>query len=428
MLQLRVFAGEPMTLSGGRIVDPGGREGLAVEKSAQQERRSPGLDTLRGCGVLAIIIWHYMNNAGLLRSPPSLEFLQNLTGHFFLGVDLFFVLSGFLIGGSLMATKGQPGYFRNYFARRLGRIFPLYFLWLSVYIVLIVVGAERRFGGAFPWLMTPEIPLVYYFTFTQNFAFAANDTWGPAWLGVTWSLAIEMHFYVVAALLVYFIPKKQIGVASIAIIACCELARYFGTQYLGDHATYILTPTRIDAPFIGVFCAWLWQNDKVRGVFIQNGDRLRYASMIALALVYHFDVQGRSHSPLSLYLTIGMFFGFATLAFATPATRAANSAVGFIRWCGVRCYAIYIIHVGILGLAGHLLFDWPPNVFPAGVGWPAVLLACGATFGLASASWTYFERPVLIAITKLLSQPIRVEKVGVGEPGALADLESKQAF
>ena len=153
---------------------------------------------------------------------------------------------------------------------------------------------------------------------------------------------------------------------------------------------------------------------------------MRYVSIAAVAVVYYLDVEGRTYSPLSQYLTIGIVFGLATLSFATPALRDANLLVGFVRWCGVRCYSIYIVHVGILGLAGHLLFDWPPNVFPAGVGWPAVLLACGATFGLASVSWTYFERPILIAVTKRFSRP--VDRSSTGKSDAMGfDLKSGQS-
>jgi peptidoglycan/LPS O-acetylase OafA/YrhL len=76
------------------------------------ETRAQGLDTLRGCAVLSVLGYHYLNNTSVLRTP-ALSFLQAASEHLFFGVDMFFVLSGFLIGASLMRAKGQPGYFRT---------------------------------------------------------------------------------------------------------------------------------------------------------------------------------------------------------------------------------------------------------------------------------------------------------------------------
>ncbi len=351
-------------------------------------RRSPGLDTLRGGAVLAVLCWHYLNNTSVLRTP-ALSILHELTSLLFFGVDLFFVLSGFLIGSSLMAAKGAPGYFGSYFARRFGRILPLYFAWLGVFLLMFAVGGRWR--GAFPWLLELDgIPLLSYFTFTQNFY--ALTSWGAAWLSVTWTLAIEMQFYILAAVVIYVLPIRAVAPFSLAVIVAVEIMRQRGVFV--DQAAIVMTPSRLDAPFMGVLCATLWRADGVRDFVVRHSVPLR-AAAVGLILAYYLgSVFIRTPLPLSSFAHNTIVCGFATLAFAGSGAQA-SSAVRFVRWCGVRCYGIYLFHVGLLGLAAHMLFRLPPNWFAPGMGWPAVGLATALTFLLAWASWRYFEKPII---------------------------------
>src|SRR5712671_8043006 len=119
-----------------------GRPTLRIVLTGDQttERRSGGLDTLRGGAVLAVLAWHCLNNTSVLRTP-ALSFLQEFSSHFFFGVDLFFVLSGFLIGGALMESRDDKDYFSRYAARRIGRIVPLYCVWLAAFGLMNWLGA-----------------------------------------------------------------------------------------------------------------------------------------------------------------------------------------------------------------------------------------------------------------------------------------------
>jgi peptidoglycan/LPS O-acetylase OafA/YrhL len=95
-------------------------------------------------------------------------------------------------------------------------------------------------------------------------------------------------------------------------------------------------------------------------------------------------------------LSVNAFvFGIAVLTFAGPATTSANLAVRSLRRCGVRCYAIYLFHVGVLGLVAGVIFNFSPNVFSPGAGWPAVLTALPVTFVMAALSWRLFEKPLI---------------------------------
>lgn len=371
-----------------------------------EHRRAPGLDTLRGGAILSVLIFHYFNNAGVFRTP-GLLWLQDLTSHFFLGVDLFFVLSGFLIGGSLMASRGDATYFSAYISRRVGRIFPLYFLWLALFLLMKGLGAEKL-GGAFPWLLQMDgIPIASYLTFTQNYAAVNAGSWGPAWLSVTWSLAVEMHFYILAAVAIYFVPVRYVGALSIMVIALAAWLRMHGGY--SDAHKIVITQTRIDMAFGGVFAAWL--ASYFREFIARYAATLRIISISAIAALWlnysYFEI------PIPTPMRPGLVaFAFAVIAFSPPIDSTANAAVRFVRWCGVRCYGIYIIHVGILGLTSHVIFNLPPNSFTAGQGWPAILLALPITFGLAAVSWRWFEKPILIAVSspnKSRSSPSEVQ-------------------
>jgi peptidoglycan/LPS O-acetylase OafA/YrhL len=358
------------------------------------ETRAQGLDTLRGCAVLSVLGYHYLNNTSVLRTP-ALSFLQAASEHLFFGVDMFFVLSGFLIGASLMRAKGQPGYFSNYFTHRAFRILPLYYIWLGVFLAMMALRAQN-WGGAFPWLMdSGGLPISSFAIFTQNFATASRDSWGPAWLGVTWTLAIEVHFYILAAVIIYLIPLRYVGAVSVAIIVTAVAIKQWGGAFYSGHSLMTMTPARLDAPFVGVLCAWLWRFPTVPEFVAANGRILR-ASAVALMVMHYIAVDyALVRYPISSLSMNAFVFGAAVLAFAGPTTALPNLAIRALRWCGVRCYAIYLFHVGVLGLVSGAIFNWPPNVFPPGVGWPAILVALPITFALTALSWHYLEEPCI---------------------------------
>ena len=144
-------------------------------------RYIPQFDALRGLAVSIVMLYH------LHKDVPALH-LHTLFRHGWVGVDLFFVLSGFLITGILVESKDSPRYLRNFYARRILRIWPLYFALLLVCFLLI------------PWVKPESAralkeacgPPFVYFLFLQNL-FPTYVGIGP--LTITWSLAIEEQFY-----------------------------------------------------------------------------------------------------------------------------------------------------------------------------------------------------------------------------------------
>ena len=122
------------------------------------------------------------------------------------GVDLFFVLSGFLITGILRDQRSSSRYWRTFYLRRACRVLPLYAILLGGFALAIAFGASNVPG--LWWLFYTPMPLWSYATFTQNFFMAVAGGTGANWMGVSWSLAVEEQFYLVLPLVVYLLPKR----------------------------------------------------------------------------------------------------------------------------------------------------------------------------------------------------------------------------
>ncbi len=112
--------------------------GLALNRASAEKStlRNPQLDGVRGIAILLIIIWHYGASKMGPQPSPFADSIVRALGVTISGVDLFFVLSGFLIGGILLDNKESPHYFKTFYLRRACRIFPLYFAWLLLFIII----------------------------------------------------------------------------------------------------------------------------------------------------------------------------------------------------------------------------------------------------------------------------------------------------
>src|SRR6266404_3516257 len=104
--------------------------------------RVPELDGLRGVAILLVLLFHYISIEGLTKTGSWSFILQRIVIMGWTGVDLFFVLSGFLIGGILIDARGSPTYFKTFYVRRFFRIIPVYYLWIVSFITLVSLGGK----------------------------------------------------------------------------------------------------------------------------------------------------------------------------------------------------------------------------------------------------------------------------------------------
>ena len=266
-----------------------------------------------------------------------------------LGVDLFFVLSGFLITGLLLEAKGEPHYFRNFYARRTLRIFPLYYFVLGVLFLLL-----PRLVTLSPLLEVARSHQGWLWTYTSNFYIAATSSWySLTYVSHFWSLAIEEHFYLLWPLVVFTFRRAVLERICVAVLVG-GLALRIGLALAGvsELSISVLTPCRIDTLCVGGVLALLVRREGGAEWAVGRSGRAAVGLGAAIVLLSAFCATSRWGLPVlhqirnSLY---GLFFGALTLlSLKTPANLLARAFQGpLLRFFGKYSYGLYVYH-GIL--------------------------------------------------------------------------------
>jgi len=355
-------------------------------------RRILELDGVRGLAILLVLVWHYIQNQ--LRADPGtlLAYFKQALGFTWCGVDLFFVLSGFLIAGILLDQRESQYYYRAFYARRICRIFPLYYLLIGLFALLVATGVGDLHSQRFLF-GNNDIPLWSYASFTQNIWMGAGNTFGAHWLAITWSLAVEEQFYLFLPLMVRIIPRSRLPLIFLWFIIMAPYLR--ATE--PDFTAYINTPWRADSLLIGamlayyvrvpVFMSWAYAHKThLYGVF--------YLLLFG-ALATNFSHQ-RPFSLTFTYFWLALLF--AVLVLILLIDRESLLARMFrnrqLVWLGTISFGVYLFHQAISGLLfGLIVGDIPAilSLYDVGV----TLLALMLTLALAYLSFHYFERPAI---------------------------------
>jgi peptidoglycan/LPS O-acetylase OafA/YrhL len=210
------------------------------------------LDGVRGLAVLMVLVFHFIGNT--LPTNSIERAIVGVTNYGAYGVELFFVLSGFLITGILYDAHNEPRYFRNFYMRRLLRIFPLYYGVLAlVFFVAPQIPLLR--GPTLNYLVDRQ---AWAWLYAVNIYIGKAGDWSFSYLDHFWSLAIEEHFYLFWPMVVFLLarrPRMLIAV-SLATSLGAMLARLIGSLLgLSWWTTYVLTPFRLDGLALGAFLA-----------------------------------------------------------------------------------------------------------------------------------------------------------------------------
>jgi peptidoglycan/LPS O-acetylase OafA/YrhL len=372
--------------------------------------RIPELDGLRGAAIFFVILWHYFyffpandhQSSGILRNL-YISF-EKCIALGWSGVDLFFVLSGFLIGGILLDAKESPSYFKTFYARRFFRIIPIYFLWIFCYVALRAFSGPVILGGA----PGPEGPsswgrIFAHFFFVQNLGFIAYSGVAAAWFVSTWSLAVEEQFYLIAPLVVRFVSRRRLMGVLIAVVLFAPVFRMYIHYHF--HAatnldpTYILMPCRADALALGMLAALGWRKPAFRGWLCGHAGAVYSLFALLLAGVLLLSRYSPDQHDLTMvsfgYTWMALFYLSALLlALSRPTGPVASlTRMRWLRELGTISYCMYLIHQAVILFLQTLL--QPPA--PGTGNWKsltAAVLAAVVTYGLARASWMYFEGPL----------------------------------
>ncbi len=346
-------------------------------------KRVPQLDGVRGVAILLVLVWHYavarLIDPAVGFSPASANLIL-LTRS---GVELFFVLSGFLIGGILLDHRSAANFFRVFYLRRACRILPVYFLILAAFVCLRATPLSA--APRFEWLFSRPLPMLSYATFTQNIWMGIRGDYGPDWLSATWSLAIEEQFYLFIPLLIYWLPRRPLLFALLAGILMAPVLRHFSP---GLHS-YVGMPWRADGLLSGVCLALLVRSEPF---MIAVRRQKRVLVLVFLVLLVGIGI-GRIQL-LEFYL-VGLYTLFILIAYADllpQAVRLLRSRV--LVWFGQRSYGLYLFHEPVNGLCHSLLRHGPPQLRGAADAWTS-LLALVLTLILAALSYRCLETPIL---------------------------------
>lgn len=353
----------------------------------------PALDGVRGLAILLVLIWHYFT-AQLMVAPnqgrPVVLKLIEVTMLSWSGVDLFFVLSGFLIAGILFDYRQARNYFQVFYLRRICRIFPLYYLMLLLFVLISALLPVPRFPGL-SWLLDQTIPIWSYATFTQNLVLAGAGQFSGHWLAITWSLAVEEQFYLLFPLMVRYAPSASLPWLLWGGLIGAPVLRTF----VGPGPAYWWMPFRMDALFAGALLAYYLRQPGML-------DRLRQiptrAYLAGLAVLAAYVVVKADPNPMDRYnkLLLAILYGALLLALLVDqqSLLARSLQVGWLRWLGRVSFGIYMLHESVGGLAHSLVSGHAPQMTTPLEGL-TTLVALAVTLLLAHLLYHRFEKPIL---------------------------------
>ncbi len=312
----------------------------------------PELDGVRGIAIVMVMALHFICSA-ITRPESRLEYLLGrITGYGSWGVDLFFVLSGFLITGILWDTRGRPSYFKTFYIRRTLRIFPLYYATLLVFVFVLPSLVGEQAPGVLrvrelQWWLWPYLANVYI---------AKQGSFAIPYISHFWTLAVEEHFYLVWPFVVGLLSRAAVlGVSLFAIVVAVALRCAF--EVLVPHSLHghVLTPFRLDALCIGALLALL-----VRGPLgLARVAELCKRGVVVAALgvlltsIVHATRPGELPAQALRETFLAVFFGCGIVLASWaegPTWLKASLRHSWLRFFGKYSYGLYVFH-GIIAYA-----------------------------------------------------------------------------
>jgi peptidoglycan/LPS O-acetylase OafA/YrhL len=380
------------------------RESVVAAAPPQKAPRFAELDGLRGFVAIGVLFLHYL--AGPVQKLPLLASAVHLSEMSPLSLDVFFILSGFLIGGILLRARDAPHYYKTFYQRRAARILPVYYAWIAFFSVLFAV-AGPGWGLIPPKAYSGVFYLASFALFVQNFFPSIIES--TFIVAPTWTLVVEEYFYLLIPLCVRRLTTRRLAQLLVAVIVLAPIFRGVLFSFIGqrsnwaDIATRIWPPCRADALAMGVLLAIAWSAPEIRAWLQSRLALFRWGMFLCTGLAIFFSWMAASNLPHSRFLNVSLGRSAVELSclclivFLICRPQGALGrflATNVMREFGKISYCLYIVHWGIYWMIFrfvlHLRFGerlW--------VDFAVVPVAFLISWAVATWSWKYFELPIL---------------------------------
>ena len=358
-------------------------------------QRVRALDGVRGWAILWVLLYHLYALVPKAPGLASIPGLAGLAGYGWIGVSLFFALSGYLIIPLLAEQKGRPHYFGRFWCRRALRLLPVYGLFLLSFLVATLCWPES--GVAHERLLGTGIPLWSYGLFAQNILMSAQGYMGNEWLRVSWSLAVEVQFYVLICVAVYLLPRERLVVGLLGLSVAAVLFR-FAVVFLNPGATaplVLLLPCRLDAFLAGGLVAlWPVGGNRIRRQWLALGALLGSITVFACFVSGGFGGGTRYVLPTYyLMLAMGSAAVLELAATSSPVTRWLFESAVLVR-AGQLSYFVYLFHLPVAWTIYAGIFGQVPNL-ESGRALAIMAGVWAVLFALAELSYRFLETPLI---------------------------------
>jgi len=375
---------------------------MAIEQKPDIQGHIPALDGVRGLAILVVMIGHF--NIGYYPVYGFERDLKMLIETGWWGVDLFFVLSGFLITGILLDAKGSSHYFRNFYVRRVLRIFPLYYGFLFAFFILAPALRPPTPGGPFEgWSASQG----WYWTYLSNYQLLFPQWVRPYPLSHFWTLAVEEQFYLFWPAVVLFTSRKGLlRVCLFCVVGSLLFRIWLNWAGLNPGLGYRLTPARLDTLAIGAALAVIARDQEMWARVRSNVRYIIPATIVSLILL-SIPTRGFAQSSIEMetvgYPLVALFSVALIVVAIDPARRDTRLSRFFqtrpMRVLGKYSYALYVFHFPLAPTLERM--GLTIQTFPTVAGSPlpgaiAFTIICGAiSLTVAFLSWNLYEKHFL---------------------------------
>jgi peptidoglycan/LPS O-acetylase OafA/YrhL len=366
-------------------------------QAAPRQRSSahiPALDGLRGLAIVLVLLFHFVPLGGGTTTIGWVTKCFAALG--WCGVDLFFVLSGFLITGILFDAKGSEHYFRNFYMRRVLRIFPLYFGVLILIFMIIPLWRpmtsydDQRLvaNQQWLWLYAANIPPAM----TNNWPLSSN------WVRLShfWSLAVEEHFYLVWPAVVFLYSRKTLMKICAALMVAGLICRTLAYFYINHLAAYALTPCRMDELALGALIGLASKGAGGIKELVRGAKWVAGISAIALAIIWSRQKESLNYT-LSMSV-VSIFFGAVLVLGVNGQIAGKLFSNPVMRFFGKYSYGIYVFH-WMLAPFFNEVFGYEKLIRMTGSRVAGVGLSTAIAITISTAvgmlSWHLFEKHML---------------------------------